>query len=505
MQRHLARRRTLGRTFLALLPVFATVLTLGVSPASGVVVHDRSGRLLGLLPRAVPARQAFASRGAAAPVDLHYHGGPVLHSSAPYLVFWDPADQLSPRFRSLLARYFSDVARASGAGDNVYAVARQFTDPTGFADDRQSFDPTTQAIADQQPYPLSGCRSRTSRTPTCLTDEQVRSELTRLIATDGLPTGIGSNAPVYFVLLPTPVDVCASGMGCASNNFCGYHSYLTRSGTPVLFAVLPTINLSAEENPKDCQWDGGKTLEEPNGTPTDLILSTLSHEDSEAITDPLFNAWYAGDDTEDGDMCAATGVFNPLGGTSPMAFLPLVGGSAAAGTAYSQVIGGDPYYLQSEWSNGVGGCAMRPGAATLSPRFTAVPDGRVGGGSVVALDPTATLSSDGYSSVTWSFGDGSSPVFRVLSGAPDPVSHRFPQPGTYAVSETVINRDGTLATATEQVSIGAGRASASAPRVGASARRHPGPPRLLRRGRRAERSTHGAPRVRHRRAHRPRR
>jgi hypothetical protein len=179
--------------------------------------------------------------------NLSYLGGPVLHSSAPYLVFWTPSGERIPaRSRSLMRRYFTDVAADSGKASNVFGVLRQYYDRTGFADYQQKFDPARQVIVDRQPYPAQDpavCPHVSSAYPTCIGDPQIQSELRRLIAADGLPTagsvaaafpggapngvgpltgaiggGLSARAPIYFVILPADVNVCyLSGTQCTNH------------------------------------------------------------------------------------------------------------------------------------------------------------------------------------------------------------------------------------------------------------------------------------------------
>lgn len=90
---------------------------------------------------------------------------------------------------------------------------------------------------------------------------------------------------------------------------------------------------------------GCETGQYPNGDVAgDSATNVTSHENIEAITDPLGNAWYDASGNEIGDKCN----FNfgsPLGG-SP-------------GAQYNEQIASGRYYLQQEWSNAVSGCAQR--------------------------------------------------------------------------------------------------------------------------------------------------
>jgi PKD repeat protein len=246
-----------------------------------------------------------------------------------------------------------------------------------------------------------------------------------------------------------------------------------------MYAVMPTLSLGAGRDPKDCQWDGNARLQTPNGNAGDLLVSSLSHEDNEAITNPLLNAWYVSSTrSEDGDVCSSTGPFAPDQDENPLAFRPVLGGSASAGTLYDQMFSGDRYYLQSEWSNGAGGCAMRPGKASLTPAFTASITG-----TTVQLNAAVTSSSSGYSSVTWNFGDGTPSAFTAYPGHPAEVAHTFPGPGAYTVSLTVVDRLGNLGTADARIVTGAGTQAL----VTSTAR----PPRLAATASRASRRRHG--------------
>jgi hypothetical protein len=114
---------------------------------------------------ATPASAGLARISAAG--SLSWHGGPVVHSSAPYLVFWTPPGESIPASsQSLLERYLTDVAVDSGKSSNVFGVDRQYYDQTVFADYRQTFNPSRQVIVDGQPYhcarndPMSSRRGR---------------------------------------------------------------------------------------------------------------------------------------------------------------------------------------------------------------------------------------------------------------------------------------------------------------------------------------------------------
>ncbi len=236
--------------------------------------------------------------------------------------------------------------------------------------------------------------------PTCVTDGQIQAELASFVGSSH-PTGIGPNAPVYFVVTPPDVNVCLMATVCNStadpDGICAYHAPAFIGATEILYASIPLFfdGLSPEQRPKRCQADGNPIVQQPNGDPADVAIKYMSHEFSETITDPLLNAWVDGAGAEDGDKCNSVT-------DNANAFLPTLGGSPS-GTLFNQLINGEEYYTQGEWSNGLGNCAMEPPAAAMTAG--------VSGPAVAALDRPATFnpsgtSSNGYSSVTVDFGDG---------------------------------------------------------------------------------------------------
>ncbi len=451
-------RRRLGNSRLGVL--IGAVAALGVfAPSAGaVLIHVRPGQVAGIAPRAnvavssIPgsfARRAGASAFAGGG-NLDYHGGPVLHATAPFLIFWDPGHEISASSKALYGRYLADAAAVSGAATNVFSVDRQYTDATGFAGSAQSFAPS-QAITDTQAYPTTGnCSETWYPETTCLYDSQLQAEISRLIGANSLPTGITGYAPIYFVVTPPNVNSCLADNGtCADNVFCAYHSSYTDAGSTVLYADIPTV--FAANDPKGCQADGNAVVQNPNGDPiTDVALTYMSHEFNETITDPVNSSgWYdSATGQEDGDNCNFFGGFDPAAGSNPNAFTPYLGGSASAGTLFNQAINGDRYYTQSEWSNGEGTCKLQPTAMALSAALAG--PSSAAPGTTVSFDPSASTSSGGYTSTTWNFGDGTQ---SFSASAPTPTSHTYSAYGTYTVTVTVVDSYGNLSTASDALAI----------------------------------------------------
>lgn len=438
----------------ALVLVVVGGLTLLAPSANALIVRLGDGASVGVQlrgdasPAAVPGAQrgdvstavaSLARSQNASNQDVTYNGGPVLQRVSPYLVFWDPsqAAQISARSRQILEQYLTDVAADTGETDDTYGVGRQYYDKTGFADAGQTFSAAAQAISDGDPYPSSGCAATAPAYPTCLTDAQVQTELEQLIADRGLPTGTGSSetsAPVYFVITPADVNICDSSLGCASSEFCSYHSSLTDGPSEVIYAVVPFLPVTPD--PKTCQTDGTAVPQEPNGDAADVVVDDLSHESNEAITDPITGTgWINGSSGDEAaDLCQYT--YAPLGG------------SEAGGTLYDQLINGDRYYTQTLWSNGDGSCEPAPTGGTVTASFTGPASAMTG--LAVGFNPGASAAANGYSSATWSFGDGES-EFQI--GGPVAVSHAYQSAGSYTVSLTLVDTDGNVATSSQQITV----------------------------------------------------
>jgi hypothetical protein len=212
-----------------------------------------------------------------------------------------------------------------------------------------------------------------------------------------------------------------------------------------------------------CQVDNTRVVQKPNRDNADLMISVLSHEDSETITDPIENilhsGWFAPSTpggnvlgNEGGDNCELfTSANVPPGvGNNPDAYSPTLGGSARAGTLYTQLINGDRYYTQSEWSNGTGNCEMRPSGGRIVPRFT-VPARPARVGASLRFNPSRSASRHGYSSATWRFGDGSQTAFFSGNAALTPATHVYSKAGRYTVMLTLVDARGNLQSTSRQV------------------------------------------------------
>lgn len=323
----------------ALVLIGATI-ALGLVPAAagaraGAVAP---GHIRGIVTAATPGGRALAGKLAhrglglglgASSSNLQYNGGPVMHSDANYAIYWEPSGySTTSTYKSVVNGYFANVAAASGATTNNYSVATQYYDGAG----NIAYNATSGgSFVDTDPYPSLGCVSTTGGP--CVNDSQLQTEVAKVVAARGWPTGLGAE---YFVYFPSGVTTCTSiaSYECSGTIYCAYHSSLGSGNATILYANMPYDAISG--------CDSG---EHPNGDPADAELNVTSHENIETITDPLGNAWYDSSGQEIGDKCNFT-FGSPLGG--------------APGAEYNEQIASGNYYLQEEWSNAASGCIQRP-------------------------------------------------------------------------------------------------------------------------------------------------
>lgn len=313
-----------------------TALMLASAASSAGATSPARASIGGLIPH---AGRAAASPGSA---DVFLQHPPcslgslfpcwVMRTNTTYAIYWVPSGySVETGYETDIDRYLSDVAAASGSQTNVFSVATQYYDATGFIEYQSTFG---GSYVDTDPFPASGCDDSFEgvQDPVCLTDRQLQAEIQKVIAAKGWKDG--RNA-LFFILTPKTVGSCINGE-CTTNSFCAYHSDFSGAhGEPILYANIPYA--------KDIE--GCARGPSPNGDDADAAINTMSHEQNEAITDPLGDGWRNADGDEIADICAWQ-FGTPLG-------------TAANGQAYNQLINGHPYALQEVYSNGGSRCRQR--------------------------------------------------------------------------------------------------------------------------------------------------
>jgi PKD repeat protein len=277
-----------------------------------------------------------------------------------------------------------------------------------------------------------------------VTDAQLQAELDHFVAGRGLPADL---AHEYFLLTPPSVVVCIDGSGteCSVNatrgqEFCAYHSE-TAGGH--VYAVIPDfVGLGGcdpfvTECPATaCAYDN---------SPADAVLSAVSHEHNESITDPEPNTGWTdwqicGSSSpmtcggEIGDKCNGDAFADPN-----IQYQPDGSGND---TPYNETINGRHYLLQREWSNQSRQCldSFAPSANVASATLT---DSSVSG-YTVAFNAAGSAATGGVTEYVWQWDDGPGQTTTQETSSPA-IEHTFPAPGSYRVALTVMGPDGTSA------------------------------------------------------------
>jgi len=329
------------------LATLAGVLALlGTAAGASGATAPTHGSIAGIVPRTV-GLQASPSKGL-----------PKLAGSPKSATFGFDA-----KYESLINQYLTDVEADSGGAANVYSVDPQYYDGSGSIQYQSTF---AGSYVDHDPLPTSGCDDSYFGTsdPVCLTDAQLQAEIQSVLTAQGWH---GAMNKMYFLMTPDGVGSCfdstpaSSGGECSTNAFCAYHNYFVDSNSEnVIYANEPYVFSGCNDT-----FDGQGFPNDPNA---DTTINTISHEHNEAITDPITDssgfAWLDPSGYEIGDLCAYTY------GTQ----LGTVGGQP-----YNQLINGDHYSLQEEYSNADGGCVLKLGGAVSPVTFGSGPLDYYGG------------------------------------------------------------------------------------------------------------------------------
>ena len=309
---------------------------------------------------------------------LDYHNGPVMRAtSTSYAIFWLPSTlqdgtptSVSATYISLISRYFGDIG-----GSGLYNTATQYSDSSGSIVNSSTLG---GVWVDTSAYPASDCQDST--TPgDCMSDTQFQNEVAKAMQANGWNGGLNS---LFYVFTSAGEGSCAdtSSSACAFTQYCAYHSYFqTSAGQNVIYANMPYTGTAL---------NGCGVSDSPNNDlNADSTINVLSHEQMEAVTDPLLNAWYDALGNEIGDKCAWT-----------------FGNINLDGNLANAQWRNDFYLVQQEWSNADSNCVISfAQAQSTTALFTGSSDG-----NLYALNAA-------NGSTLWSYKTGgavnSSPVF----------------------------------------------------------------------------------------------
>jgi hypothetical protein len=247
--------------------VFAATALAG---AGGAAAHGHVGGI-------VPPIGAGPNLGSG---NLIYHGGPVMHTNKTYAIYWVPSGySMTASYKSTINNYFTDVAAASGATSNVYAVETQYYDLAPNPNPGPILYSSTfgGSVTDTGALPPNGCNPNPPGTTSCISDAQIIAKIHAVTTAQGWTE---NSTNQFFLFTPMGVGSCfgmGPGSGCSYTDYCAYHGY----DVNLIYANQPYAAVS-----------GCDTGNRPNGDPADATINVTSHEHREAINDFRLNAWY---------------------------------------------------------------------------------------------------------------------------------------------------------------------------------------------------------------------
>jgi hypothetical protein len=308
------------------------------------------GPQLGVLSPANGANNGVGKAGLGGS-NLSYHNGPVVaNGNTVYAIYWNPTGYATPMadsYMGLINQFFNDVAVQSTKTDGTqmqnvyYSDTQYYSTVNGARTNIQYKVAFGGSVVDTSDFPASGCSDTIAQTTVCLSDAQLRAEISKVIHAQGWQAAPNN---LFFVFTPRNVGSCY-GSSCAYSNFCAYHSWYFEGSTPIYYANQPYADTvpsacDAGQHPNKVGAVDGITSIADNDA--DATISIVSHEHNEMITDPQGSAWYDLRGYENADKCAWN--FGAVSGPT--------------GAQSNQTINGLRYFLQQEWSNRSSRCVL---------------------------------------------------------------------------------------------------------------------------------------------------
>ena len=258
---------------------------------------DAQGHAVHIMPT-VQAAKALPKVQSALGV-LSYNGGPIMPYIQIYNIFWTGAMQvggnanLPNHYKNLGNLFAMDYAAHPISSNNTqYSQSAPLQYVTGLTTiPGHSWGGT---YYDTNAFPVSGCTS--SVTPgNCITDAQIQAEIVRVMGVTGWTGGLNK---IYLLYTGQGQGSCftSASTSCSYTSYCAYHGSIS-GATPIIYGNEPYAD------PSFCSA-AGQTFPN-NDPPADAAVNVASHEVTEAITDPLLNAWWdSANGQEIGDLCA---------------------------------------------------------------------------------------------------------------------------------------------------------------------------------------------------------
>jgi len=292
---------TLAATLVALnLAGFAQSLQLNVTSPEGSRAHIFPTYQASSTLRAQNAARVATNAASNFAGVLTYHNGPVMTKPVAYLIFWLPATgklqngnatSMSTQYQSVQTNMVKDYFGHSLSNNNTQYYQVSGTTKTYIANSGSVAGTTI----DTSSYPSPSACTDTVTPGNCITDAQIRSEITKVMTAKGWT---GGNNKIFMLFASSGEGSCFNSANCAYTQYCAYHSSFSSAGLNVIYSNEPYGDVA------HCQKPGAPS---PNGNAAaDTAATAASHELTEAITDPIGGTgWYDNANGEEiGDLCA---------------------------------------------------------------------------------------------------------------------------------------------------------------------------------------------------------
>jgi hypothetical protein len=297
--------------------------------------------------------------------------GEIMPTTNTHLIFWLPAGYHyegnsagDAAYEAAMQKYFQDVG-----GSQILNTTTQYSGNNGTPADTSTY---IDSVVDTTAFPHAG----TVADP--VTQGDLNQEVFNQIGANSWPTGLSD---MYFVFLPDNLVDCDNSLvNCNTNAYCAYHTRgWSGSDTPANDFIWADIPVNRGVN-----TTGGCGNSKVTGNnEADTTLSSVEHEQMEAITDPRGNAWQdsTGGAGENGDKCNRN-----------------MGVANSSSTTVNNFLGfgaGDFFRIQREWSNAAAaGPAQNGCAASYTTTGSHVEAPSPSGSDVGASVDEATIEGD---------------------------------------------------------------------------------------------------------------
>lgn len=261
------------------------------------------------------------------------HGGPIMKVEKSYAIFWDPGklqdgtptQGINRTYKHFIKRYFNDVN-----GSAFFKIQHQYASQ-GQAPSKTDF---AKIWIDKTPFPKNHC-SYSDVGSNCFTDADLQARVIADAQAHGITNSLNKQ---FFVYTPQDEGSCfdSACSAPAYEYYCAYHGYADTGSGQLVYANMPFPTVSSGNN---CYYPPGGPQQFPNDLNADAVINVTSHEQMEAITDPLLSAWWDAAGYENGDECAWN-----FGST--------------LGNGGDVTLNGHPYGLQKEGSNEAANCVL---------------------------------------------------------------------------------------------------------------------------------------------------